>query len=126
MHKCGICEERGSGYDKVLFATSKNNMVAPKIENQSDKFTKVTLYSKVPFNLINKEDRIRTCYMYACLMYVQGEPINNNSIRELFGIDVKDKYKASRIIKEALESNLIKAVDEKTAPRYMKYVPFWS
>lgn len=126
MHRCGICEERGSGYDKVLFATSKNNMIAPKIENQSNQFTKVTLYSKVPFDLINKEDRIRTCYMYACLMYVQGEPINNNSIRELFGIDDKDKYKASRIIKDALESNLIKAVDEKTAPRYMKYVPFWS
>ena len=23
MHKCGICEERGSGYDKIVEATGK-------------------------------------------------------------------------------------------------------
>ena len=125
MHKCGICEERGSGYDKVLFATSNNRMIAPKIENQSNQFTKVTLYSVVPFEVISKEDRIRTCYMHACLKYVQGEAINNNAIRELFGIEDKNKYTASRIIKDTLEKKLIKAVDENTAPRYMKYIPFW-
>jgi len=126
MHKCGICEERGSGYDKVINATSKNSMLAPKIENQSDKFTKVTLYLKVPFDLISKEDRIRTCYMQTCFFYVNGEAINNNAIRELFDIGDKDKYKASRIIKDTLEAELIKPVDENTAPRYMKYIPFWA
>lgn len=40
--------------------------LAPKIENQSDKFTKVTLYLKMPFNLISKEDKIRICYMQIC------------------------------------------------------------
>ena len=126
MHKCGICEERGSGYDKVIYATSSSSMLAPKIENQSDKFTKVTLYSQVPFDLINKEDRIRTCYMQTCFLYVNGEAINNNAVRELFDICEKDKYKASRIIKDTLEAKLIKAVDENTAPRYMKYIPFWA
>ena len=57
MHKCGICEERGSGYDKVIDATNKNILLAPKIENQDNNFTKVTLYSKVPFELIKKEDK---------------------------------------------------------------------
>jgi hypothetical protein len=126
MHKCGICEERGSGYDKVIDATSKNSMLAPKIENQSDKFTKVTLYLKVPFDLIKKEDKVRTCYMQTCFFYVNGEAISNNSVRELFDIQDKDKYKASRIIKDTLEAELIKPVDENTAPRYMKYIPFWA
>lgn len=126
MHKCGICEERGSGFDKIVYATSKNSMLAPKIENQSDKFTKVTLYLKAPFDLISKEDRIRTCYMQACFVYVNGESITNNSLRELFDISDKDKYKASRIIKDTLEAKLIKPVDENTAPRYMKYIPFWA
>jgi ATP-dependent DNA helicase RecG len=126
MHKCGICEERGSGFDKIIYATSKNSMPAPKIENQSDKFTKVTLYLKAPFDLISKEDRIRTCYMQACFVYVNGESITNNVVRELFGISDKDKYKASRIIKDTVEANLIKPVDENTAPRYMKYIPFWA
>ena len=126
MHKCGICEERGSGYDKVIYATSKNSMLAPKIENQSDKFTKVTLYSKLPFDLISKEDKVRTCYMQSCFLYVNGEAITNNAVREVFGINDKDKYKASRIIKDTLEARLIKPVDENTAPRYMKYIPFWA
>ena len=126
MHKCGICEERGSGYDKVIYATSQNSMLAPKIENQSDKFTKVTLYSKVPFNLINKEDRIRTCYMQTCFLYVKGDAIDNNAVRKLFDLSDKYKYKASRIIKDSLESGLIKPVDAQTAPRYMKYIPFWA
>lgn len=101
-------------------------MLAPKIENQSDKFTKVTLYLKVPFDLTSKEDRIRTCYMQACFSYVNGEAINNNTIREIFGITNRYKYKASRIIKDTIDAELIKAVDENTAPRYMKYIPFWA
>ena len=71
-------------------------MLAPKIENQSDKFTKVTLYLKVPFDLTSKEDKIRTCYMQACFSYVNGEAINNNTIREIFGITNQYKYKASK------------------------------
>ena len=126
MHKCGICEERGSGYDKVIFSTSSNSMIAPKIENQDNSFTKVILYSKIPFDLTKKEDRIRTCYMKACLSYVNGQAINNSDIRELFGLSLNDKYKSSRIIKDTLEKRLIKPVDELTAPRYMKYIPFWA
>lgn len=126
MHKCGICEERGSGFDKVIYATSKNSMLAPKIENQSDRFTKVTLYLKAPFDLISKEDRIRTCYMQACFLYVNGECVTNNALRDLFDINDKDRYKASRIIKDTLEAKLIKPVDKNTAPRYMKYIPFWA
>lgn len=126
MHKCGICEERGSGYDKVIDATIKNSMLAPKIENQSDKFTKVTLYLKMPFDLISKKDKIRTCYMQTCFFYINGKAINNNTIRELFNISDKYKYKASRIIKDTIDAELIKPVDKNTAPRYMKYIPFWA
>lgn len=126
MHRCGICEERGSGFDKIVNETSKNTMLAPKIENQSDKFTKITMYLKAPFELISKEDKIRTCYMHACFAYINGESITNNTIRSLFGIDDKNKYKASRVIKDTIESNLIKPVDKNTAPRYMRYIPFWA
>ena len=125
MHKCGICEERESGYDKVIDATNKNILLAPKIENQDNNFTKVTLYSKVPFELIKKEDKIRTCYMLSCLKYVSEGAISNSDVREVFGFSEKDKAKATRIIKDTLNAGLIKIVDKNTAPRYMKYIPFW-
>lgn len=125
LRKCGICEERGSGYDKIIDATSNNYMIAPKIENQNNQFTKVTLFSNELIEIISKEDKIRTCYMKTCLNYVNGESVSNTTIRELFGFSEKDKYKASRIIKDTLEAGLIKPVDKNTAPRYMKYIPFW-
>ena len=126
LHKCGICEERGSGYDKIVEATGKNQLLAPRIENQNNQFTKTILFAKIPFDMITKEDKIRTCYMQACLAYVNYEAIANSDIRELFGLTSKQNYKASRIIKDTLDANKIKPVDENTAPRYMKYIPYWA
>ena len=126
MHRCGICEERGSGFDKVIAATNANLLIAPKIENQNNQFTKVTMYAHVPFEMTSKEDRIRTCYMLACLSFVTSGAIANADVRSAFGLDQKNKAKASRVIRDTLEANLIKPVDPETAPRYMRYVPFWA
>lgn len=126
MHRCGICEERGSGFDKVIAATRADALIAPKIENQGNQFTKVTLYSKIDFNMTTKEDRIRTCYMIACLAFVTSDSVTNTDIRNAFSLSEKDKVKASRIIRDTIEAKLIKPVDPSTAPRYMKYVPYWA
>lgn len=126
MHRCGICEERGSGYDKVVGITGKCRLLAPRIENQNNQFTKVIMFAKVPFDLTTKEDRIRTCYMHACLAYVSFSTIGNMDIRALFGLEEKEKTKASRILKDTLDAGFIKPVDPMTAPRYMKYIPHWA
>ena len=94
--------------------------------NQSNQFTKMVLFGKIPFEMITKEDRIRTCYMQACLAYVEFGTIGNADIRELFDLDEKDKVKASRIIKDTVAAGLIKPIDPDTAPRYMKYIPEWA
>jgi predicted HTH transcriptional regulator len=126
MHKCGICEERGSGYDKIIAATSENELLAPRVENISNQFTKVILFSKIPFNLTTKVDRIRTCYMQACLAYITFNVVGNIDIRTIFGLEESEGYKASRVIKDTMKANLIKAVDEGTAPKHMKYIPYWA
>ena len=126
MHKCGICEERGSGYDKIVDATSSHEMLAPRVENQNNQFTKAVIFAKVPFDITTKEDRIRTCYMQACLAYVKFGTISNADIRGVFGLEDKDKVKVSRIIKDTVDAGLIKPLDPNTAPRYMKYVPYWA
>ena len=126
MHKCGICEERGSGYDKIITATSANNMPAPRVENQSNQFTKAVLMVKTPFDMLSKADKIRTCYMQACLAYITYSAISNADIRVLFGLSDAEMSKTSRIIKETIAEGLIKPLDSGTAPRYMKYIPFWA
>ena len=120
MHKCGICEERGSGYDKIIEATGKNELLAPRIENQNNQFTKAVLFAKIPFEMTTKEDRVRTCYMQACLAYVNYEAVSNGDIRKLFGLSDKEMAKASRLIQNTIDAGLIKPVDPETAPRYKK------
>ena len=126
MHRCGICEERGSGYDKIVAATSLNNMPAPRVENQNNQFTKAVLMVKTPFDMMSKGDKVRTCYMQACLAFVSYSAISNADIRTLFRLSDLEMSKASRIIKETIGEGLIKPLDSNTAPRYMKYIPFWA
>ena len=126
MHKCGICEERGSGYDKIIEATGKNSLLAPRVENQNNQFTKAVLFGKVPFDMVSKEDKIRTCYMQACLAYINFGGITNSDIREVFGLSDKEMSKASRIIQAAIDANFIKVHDPKASPKYRKYIPFWA
>lgn len=111
---------------KFVSATSRNEMLAPRIENQNNQFTKVVLFAKVPFDITTKEDRIRTCYMQECLAYFNFGAIGNSDIREVFGLTDKESYKSSRVIKDTLDAGLIKPLDENTAPRYMKYIPHWA
>lgn len=73
-----------------------------------------------------KEDRVRTCYMQACLAYVNYAAVNNTDIQHLFGLEIEGEVKASRIIKDMMSAGLIKVLDPDTAPRYIKYIPFWA
>jgi len=64
--------------------------------------------------------------MQACLAYVTFGAIGNIDIRAVFGLSEKESYKASRVIKDTIEVGLIKAIDKNTAPRHMKYIPYWA
>lgn len=78
----------------------------------------------IPYAKMDKEDKLRACYLHACLKYVNNDYLTNTSLRERFGIAPKNNAMVSRIIKNGIQENLIKAYSEDTAPRYMKYVPY--
>jgi len=80
----------------------------------------------MPFSSIAPEDKIWACYLHACILQVQGEQLTNTSLRERFGLKSSSAGSISRLIKEAVNQNCIKPLDPTTAPRYMKYVPFWA
>lgn len=106
-------------------ATTNINQIARKL-HQNNQFTKAILFAKVPFELTTKEDRMRTCYMQACLAYVNFEGISNSDIRKIFGLGEKEKAKASRLLTSAVDGGYIKVMDPDTAPRYKKYIPYWA
>ncbi|MEI7579579.1 MAG: ATP-binding protein [bacterium] len=125
MRRCGICEERGSGFDKVVSQTEYYQLPPPKIDVY-DEFTKVTLYSHILFSQMSKLERIQACYLHACLKQVNKEFATNPSLRERFNIQEKNRSMISRLIKETIEAGLVKLADPNASDKTKKYLPFWA
>jgi predicted HTH transcriptional regulator len=119
-----VCEERGSGIDKVVFQTEFYQLPAPSFE-VIDEHTRSVLFAHKPFNDMDNEDRIRACYLHCCLKWVERKPMNNASVRERFGIEEQNKALASRIIKQTIDSKLIKPYDADAGVRNRRYIPSW-
>lgn len=125
LRRIGICEERGSGWDKVVFETEFHQLPAPLTES-SDEGTRVVLFAHRPLTRMDKDDRIRALYLHACLRYVNRERMTNTTVRERFGIEPRNTATASRLIREALETGRIVPYDRYAAPKFMRYLPFWA
>jgi ATP-dependent DNA helicase RecG len=125
MRRFGICEERGSGWDKIVFQTEYYQLPAPLPEATCD-HTRVVLFAHRPLTKMDKADRIRAVYLHACLRYVNREYTTNTSVRERFGIEPKNSAVASRLIREAVEASFVLPYDPDAAPKLMRYIPFWA
>lgn len=104
MRRLGICEELGTGWDKIVESCERLQLPAPKIDLYEES-TKVTLFSEIPFSSISAEDKLWACYLHACIKYVQGEQLTNSSLRERFGLKNSSAGSISRLIKEAVEKS---------------------
>lgn len=124
MRRMGVCEELGTGWDKIIISCEAMFLPTPKIQLFGDS-TRVTLFSEMPYSSIPLEDKLWACYFHACIKYVQGEQLTNSSLRERFGLKETSAGSVSRLIKAAVEMRIIKPLDPSTAPRYMKYIPIW-
>lgn len=125
MRRVKLCEELGRGWDRMVLACEMQFLPAPRIEIFQDS-TKVTIFSFIKFTNISREDKQWSCYLHACLMYMQGESLTNRSLRERFGVEETSSGSISRLIKETVAQEKIKPLDSHTAPRYMRYIPIWA
>nr|WP_320192726.1 RNA-binding domain-containing protein [uncultured Desulfobacter sp.] len=125
MRRLGICEERGSGIDKVVFEIELNQLPAPIFEAPTD-FTRSILFSHRKLKNLTKQDRLRACYFHACLKYIERDYMTNASLRKRFGIATKNVAMASRIINDAIQAGLICIYDETVGAKARKYIPVWA
>lgn len=125
LRRIGICEERGSGVDKIVASMEAFQLPAPLYE-VTDEHTRAVLFAHKELRNMEKEDRLRACYLHASLKFVQRNYMTNTSLRERFGIDQKNSATISRMIREALDAGVIKAYDLDASKKYMKYVPYWA
>ena len=125
MRRIGICEERGSGWDKVVFLSELNQLPAPLAEVAGEN-TRVVLFAPRPLSSMDRAERVRATYLHACLRYVNREYLTNTSVRGRFGIEVRNSAKASRLIGEAVQEGAIVPDAPRAAPKLMRYMPWWT
>ena len=125
MRRFNICEERGSGIDKVVAQVEIYQLPAPLFEAPQG-FTRVVLFAHKELKDMHKQDRVRACYLHACLCYVLRKNTTNTSLRERFGVEERNRSTVSRFIREAVEAGMIVPADPIAAPRLMRYLPFWA
>jgi predicted HTH transcriptional regulator len=126
MKKAGICEERGSGIDKVIHAAETFRLPAPDFIEKTEHMVAV-LYAPRALEDMAQDERIRACYQHACLKQVSGEQMTNSTLRARLNIPKESHFVASKIISDTLEAGLIKDYDPSNkSKRYASYIPFWA
>ncbi len=125
MRRMGFCEEQGSGLDKVVELIESLQLPAPLFED-AEEHTRVVLFAPMQLTKMNKDDRIRACYLHACLQFLERKHLTNASLRQRFGIEEKNKAIISRYIREAIDAGMISPVKADAARNMMKYNPYWA
>ena len=123
MRRIGVCEERGSGIDKVVLQSEIHQLPAPIFET-SNETTIAILFSHKELRDMDKSDKTRACYKHSSLRYVQRDYMTNTSLRERLGIGEENRSMVSKIINFSLEEKRINIYDTNVGTKARKYVPW--
>lgn len=126
MRRLGICEEKGTGIDKVVQSAEVFQLPAPDFRVGENRTTSV-LFAHQQFESMDRSDRIRATYQHCCLRYVMNQKMTNQSLRERFNLPTSKSATVSQIISATLHAEKIKVADStQTSTRYRRYIPFWA
>ena len=123
MRRMGLCEEQGTGIDKVVDAVETAQLPPPEFRAETGA-TRVTLFGPRRFADMTAEERLRACYQHAVLRYLNEGRFTNATLRDRLGVDRRNAAQISGVIRQALRKGSIRPADS-TRPR-SGYVPFWA
>lgn len=126
MRHANICEERGSGIDKVVAIVEKEQLPAPIFQKAGDTHTHAVLFSYKDFNNMDREEKIRACYLHACLRYVNHEYLTNASLKQRFMLKEVNSSVISKMIKDTIDAKLIRIDDPNVGKKGRRYLPIWA
>lgn len=122
MRDLGLCEERGGGLDKAVLTLEQSYLPAPDFISSSNGM-RVVLFGTPSFNLLSKQDKIRSCYFHCVLRWMSHDYMSNSTLRERFGLEAEDYQAVSTIISETIKAGRITPADPQQGKRNAKYVP---
>jgi ATP-dependent DNA helicase RecG len=126
MRRLGICEEKGSGVDKVVSAAEVFQLPAPDFRVGAMRTTAI-LFAHQELDRMDRNDRIRACYQHCCLRYVTNEQMTNQSLRDRFKLPESKVATISQILTSTVQAGKIKLADpSQTSTRYRSYLPYWA
>jgi ATP-dependent DNA helicase RecG len=126
MRKLRICEEKGSGIDRVIEIIEVMQLPAP-LFREGYQNTIVTIFGSKQFSAMRKVERMRACYQHCALQYVMHKEMTNQSLRNRFRLPENKAQIISQIISATLTEGFIKADENGSARgRFASYVPFWA
>lgn len=123
MRRMRLCEEQGSGLDKVVEECEVFQLPPPLFRAEEKSFQAV-LYGPRSFAEMTPDERMRACYFHAVLKFLSGDKMKNASLCVRLGISSKNAAQASSVINKALDAKLIRVADP-DHPR-AGYVPHWA
>ncbi len=123
MRRMAMCEEQGSGLDKVVEQVEIFQLPAPLFRSEGNS-TQVVLYGPRSFAEMTPEERVRACYFHAVLKFLSGDRMKNASLCTRLGIAAKNAAQVSAVINKTLKAGLIRVADPEH-PR-AGYVPHWA
>lgn len=77
----GLCEEQGTGLDKVVIDSEVFQLPPPYFKEEAGSMQAV-LYAPRPFSKMLRAERIRACYQHAVIRHLSGERMKNASLCE--------------------------------------------
>jgi len=123
MRRMRLCEEQGSGLDKVIASVEVYQLPPPKFQAEADSM-QVIIYAPRTFAEMTPEERIRACYQHAVLQWLSGKKMKNAGLCDRLGIEKSNAPQATKVINAALKESLIRPA-EAGRPR-AGYVPIWA
>ena len=120
-----ICEERGTGFQKVLAAVELFGLPPIKFSALDGAF-RVTLYAPRKFADMAKGERVEACYQHATLRYLSGTVLTNTSLRERLKLSEKQRNTVTNLIGEAVDAGRIKRKDPDAGNKFAEYLPYWA
>ena len=125
MRRFKICEELGSGIDKVVEAVEIFQLPPPLFSEHGNS-TVAIMFAPKSFSKMDKSERLRACYQHACLRWVTNQPTNNASVRARFGLEDTHVTVISRLLGEAIAEGVLSIRDPNAGSRNRTYLPSWA
>ena len=120
-----ICEERGTGFQKVVRAIELFGLPPLVFTLQENSF-RVTLYAPRKFSEMSQTERIEACYQHAVLQYLSSGTLTNTTVRERFKLHEKHRNQMTNLISDAVVAGRIKRKDAGNGKKFAEYLPYWT